>query len=53
MKWSRTEFLDKLHLSGVFILLLFASFRVGNSISNRPSIFGVFGMAWRGADLGG
>ena len=53
MKWNRTEFLDKLHLGGVFILLLFAGFLSGAFAIDSAYVISVFVVAWRGGSLGG
>ena len=52
MKWNRTELLDKLHIGGMFILLLFVGFLSGAFAIDSASIFSVFVMAWRGGALG-
>ena len=52
MKWNRTELLDKLHIGGMFILLLFVGFLSGAFALDSPSIFSVFVVAWRGGALG-
>ena len=53
MKWNRTEFLDKLHLGGVFILLLFAGFLSGVFAPDSAYGVSVFIVAWCGGALGG
>lgn len=53
MKWNRTELLDKLHIGGVFILLLFVGFLSSGLAIDSPLIFSGFVVAWRGGSLGG
>jgi hypothetical protein len=53
MRWNRTELLDKLHIGGMFILLLFVGFLSGAFAFDSAYVFGAFVVAWRGGALGG
>lgn len=51
MRWNRTELLDKLHIGGMFLLLLFVGFLSGRFASHSSLVIGSFGVAWRRRSL--